>query len=438
MNLFPIFQYGLVGTFVVLLGTFLLVMLSESVEGYASPLFGLDAKNDTLTFLGIGLGGVLLALQALMSYRRAKALEDTANTQAAAAKAQADATREQAKANHNTEQGQRQERLKNAIEHLGHASDSVRLGGAYELFHLADDTEELQQRQPMLDILCVHLRQTTGKDEYRKKHPSKPSEEIQSLLTFLFVQEHEVFKGLRINLQGSHLNGADLTQARLEKADLTGAYLRGANFSWAWMQEAVLAKAHLQSPDFREARLQLARLDWTKMQGTNLHGTWMQGASLVQAELQGAYLSGARLQLANLGSARLQAASLDQVQFQEASLDGATWSATDSNASSFEDRMRRGIWRVNLYRRLQDDPYQRDPYEAIFAGGLKQEDLDSLVEGLPDERVKEFRGKLKPHVGKPASHELPGGFTGAYTAQEAEQWIAEYDEAMSEAGSVAP
>ena len=43
------------------------------------------------------------------------------------------------KANKNTEQGQRQERLKNAIEHLGHTSDSVRLGGAYELFHLAEE-----------------------------------------------------------------------------------------------------------------------------------------------------------------------------------------------------------------------------------------------------------------------------------------------------------
>ena len=79
------------------------------------------------------MGGVLLAIQALMSYKRAKAMEDAANAQAeaanaqaaaakaqaAAAKAQAAATKEQAKANQNTEQGQRQERLKNAIEHLG-------------------------------------------------------------------------------------------------------------------------------------------------------------------------------------------------------------------------------------------------------------------------------------------------------------------------------
>ena len=172
MNLFPIFQYGLVGAFVMLLTAFVLVMVSESVEGYVSPLFGLDAKNETLTFLGIGLGGVLLALQALMSYRRAKALEDTATAQAEAAKAQAKAanaqataTKEQAKSNENTEQGQRQERLKNAIEHLGHDSESVRIAGTYELRQLARDIEEPRFRRTVLDILDAYIRRTTGEEE---------------------------------------------------------------------------------------------------------------------------------------------------------------------------------------------------------------------------------------------------------------------------------
>ena len=141
MNLFPIFQYGLVGAFVMLLTAFVLVMVSESVEGYVSSLFGLDAKNATLTFLGIGLGGVLLALQALMSYRRAKALEDTVR---------------------NAEQGQRQERLKNAIEHLGHPSESVRIAGTYELRQLARDIEEPRLRQTVLNILNAHIRRTMG------------------------------------------------------------------------------------------------------------------------------------------------------------------------------------------------------------------------------------------------------------------------------------
>ena len=170
----------------VLLALFFAVMFSESTEKCIADLLGLKEKGEKfeiLKFLGIGMGGILLALQAVNSHRRAKAMEDAAN-------AQAGATAEQAKANQNTEDGQRQERLKNAIEHLGHNSDSVRLGGAYELFHLAQDTEEL--RQTVLDILCAHIRQTTeSESEYRKEYKSKPSEEVQSLLTLLFVQEHQ-------------------------------------------------------------------------------------------------------------------------------------------------------------------------------------------------------------------------------------------------------
>ena len=136
-----------------------------------------------LKFLGISMGGILIALQALMSYRRAKAMEETAESQAKA-------TEEQAKANQHTEEGQRQDRLKNAIEHLGHESDSVRLGGAYELSHLAKDTlgedTEEKLRQTVLDILCAHIRRTTGETKYREAHKSEPSEEVQSLLTLLF------------------------------------------------------------------------------------------------------------------------------------------------------------------------------------------------------------------------------------------------------------
>ena len=197
-------------------GAFAGVLFFECCEANISELLGLSEKFETLKFLGISMGGVLIALQALMSYKRAKALEDTAN-------AQARATKEQANANRHTERGQRQERLKNAIEHLGHTSDSVRLGGAYELFHLARDTEDL--RQTVLDILCAHIRRTTGESEYRKAHESKPSEEVQSLLTLLFVQEREVFKGLRINLQESWLNGTDLREGCLWEAILTGVHL---------------------------------------------------------------------------------------------------------------------------------------------------------------------------------------------------------------------
>ena len=72
---------------IILLSMFVFVMFCETCEGWVGERLGLYTKNSILKFLGIGMGGILLALQALMAYRRAKALEDAANAQAAAAQA---------------------------------------------------------------------------------------------------------------------------------------------------------------------------------------------------------------------------------------------------------------------------------------------------------------------------------------------------------------
>ena len=389
-----------------------------------AELIALEKKNEILKFLGIGIGGVLFILQVLIANRRATALEDTANAQAEAAKAQAKATEEQAKANQNTEKGQRQERLKNAIEHLGHASDSVRLGGAYELFHLAEDTKDL--RQTVLDILCAHIRRTTGEDEYRKKHPSVPSEEVQSLLTLLFVQEHEIFKGCNINLQGSWLNGTKLNRARLEKAVLTGAYLQGATLSFAEMQEAHLAECQFRKARLMEVKMKRAVLDKAQFQGAHLLGAQFQGAELIETQLQGAYLPGTQFQGAALYHAQFQGALLTNAQFQGAYLEGVQLqgvTSRDGNFLSFETLLRSHVGEKS------------DLCEVTFEGGLSKEDLDSFIQDLSTTAAKEWRDILSPQVGQPPSHELPEGndaITGAYTAGEAEQWIAEYERAMSE------
>ena len=406
-NLFSIFQTVLIGLLVVLVVVFVGVLSFEYVEKHTSELLDLPSKNETLKFLGIGMGGVLVALQALMSYKRAKAMEQTAEAQADAAKAQADAVSK-------TEQGQRQDRLKNAIEHLGHEKDSVRLGGAYELFHLAEDTEDL--RQTVLDILCAHIRQTTSEDKYRKKYKSKPSEEIQSLLTLLFVQEHEVFKGCHINLQESWLNGADIRRAHLERAILTKAHLQGT----------ILYRAHLQNANFRDAYLQGANLDIAHLQAADFIQAHLQGAQLFRAYLQGAEFFGAYLQGARLYSSCMQGARLGIIHLQGADLSFANLQgASDVRApATFADRIRQSTDKETKLR------------GAVFAGGLSQENVDSFVKDLPDEKAKELREKLESHIGAPESKELPprhnGPITGSYTKEDAKKWIAEYEQAMSE------
>ncbi len=439
-NLFSIFQVVLIVLLIVLVVVFVVVMFSDCPEWIFNLLgvSGEKPKYEALKFLGIGMGGVLVALQALMSYKRAKAMEKTSEAQADAAKAQADAVSK-------TEEGQRQDRLKNAIEHLGNDSDSVRLGGAYELFHLAKDTKEL--RQTVLDILCAHIRQTTGKDEYRETHKSKPSEEVQSLLTLLFVQEYEVFEGLNVNLQGSWLNGADLKEARLAKARLTESHLQEAILDKAHLQEATLRKAHLERTNLFIAHLEEADLFMTHLEGANLTGAHLQGVNLDRAYLQGAnlamaclhgasffmpYLQGASLRGAQLQGVDLFMTHMQGANFNEAQLQGANLSLAElqgaesveeTSPMSFEDRIKTQIEKESNLSR------------AIFAGGLSRDKVETLVKDLPDGKANQLREKLKPHIGKPISNQLPedsGAITGSYTKEDAEEWIAEYEKAMSE------
>ena len=404
---------------VLLFSTFVFVLFSEN-PGWIYCALGLTEKNEALKFLGIGMGGILLAMQAVIANRRAKAMEETA-------KAQAKATKEQAKANENTERGQRQERLKNAIEHLGHASDSVRLGGAYELFHLAQDTKEL--RQTVMDILCAHIRRTTGETEYRGKYKSKPSEEVQSLLTLLFVQEHKVFEGCHINLQGSWLNGANLREARLRRANLM--------------------ETHLQDAKLEEAYLQGARLVQTHLQRANLFGAELVSTVLVRANLQGAYVVQGRLQKARLFEASLQAADFRMAWLQGADLTKTCLQAAEFYLTRLQEASLKGAYLQGVNHRRGDDwshtPFaeriresigkESDLFGVTFAGGLEEQCLGLFVKELPDGAARDLREKLTRHVGKPAIHQLPknsGAITGAYTEEEAEQWIAEYEKAMAE------
>ena len=403
----------IVGILVLLLVGFVSVMFSKTVEEYIGTLLGLTErkqKNEILTFLGIGMGGVLVALQALMSYRRAKAMEGTVQ---------------------NTENGLRQERLKNAIEHLGNNQNSVRLGGAYELFHLAQDNPEM--RPTVFEMFCAYIRRTTSEDEYRKNHHSEPSEEVQSLLTLLFVQDHDVFRGLPINLQKSFLDGANLTGAYLEmailsKAQLNGADLRearlhGVNFWKAQLNGANLGKANLRGIDLREACLHGANLGGVRLHGAKLSNAGLRGACLMEAQLQGARLMWAQLQGASLIGAQLQGAYLLDAQLQ--GTESQKGFHTYYSIYKFADRI---IASVGQESKLSG---------AAFEGGLRWEDVHSIVKDLSDIKTEDSEviakylpERLAQHIGKPASHELPeqsGANTGAYTFEEAKEWITEYE-----------
>ncbi len=416
MNHFLILQTVLVALLVIALAALLYLLLFPSFGIYLSALLGLYRNSEALKFLGIGSAGIVVALNALISHKRARELEGVARAQADAAGEQARAAMEQARASRDAEVGRRHERLHNGVEHLGHDSAAVRQGGAYELFHLAQDTEIL--RQPALDILCAHIRRTTGQDTYRRRYMSTPSEEVQGLLNLLFTSPDGIWKGLRIDLQGSWLNGAtlctaylcgaNLAEARLQGADLVGAQLQGADLSWAHLQVAGLSWARLQGADLVGARLDAAGLSRANLQGADLARSMLRGASLSRTHLQGAFIVGANLQGADLNDAQLQGVR-SHVDYPD----------------SFAQRVTQSIGE------------ETDLSGAVFGGGLTLEEVESVLDGMYHETANALREKLTPHVGKGRTYELPeqsGAVIGAYTEEEAEKWIAEYKEATGEAG----
>ena len=393
-----------------------------AVDG-VDKILALTEHSEILKLLGIVLAGLVLILQAVIANKRARAMERTAS-------AQADAAVSQAAANENTEKGQRQERLENAIEHLGSGSESVRLGGAYELVHLAQDTKSL--RQSVLNILCSHIRRTTKEETYREEYPWKPSEEIQSLLTLLFVEEWNAFAGLRVDLNGSHLNGADLREAQLCEANLRRTNLNKALLDNARLEKVLLAEAHLKEARLGNVDLREAQLFMAHMQGAYLEDARLQGANLMDAKLTSAWLRGAQLQGvflfncsmygATLSSTMMQGARLSWTYLQgsfvdDANLEGAGDHDWESK-SSFSDRIRCSIGKQSDISKVVDSGMTRERVEQI------------VEEVLCRDKREPLRQQLRPYINKGQRFGLPDNHravVGAYQVGDAERWITDHD-----------
>ena len=165
------------------------------------------------------------------------------------------------------------------------------------------------------------------------------------------------------------------------------------------MQRAFLVGAKMQGAVLREARLRGANLSRAKMQMTNLSGSHMQRVSLYQTQLQGA----------NFSKAFLQGAICQR-----------------RHKGPFGSRIREGIKQKN------------DLSKATFAGGLSREDVNDLASIMPNDAASKLQEALEPHI-EPASHELPansGAIVGAYTEEDAERWIAEYEKARGKSPKV--
>ena len=194
------------------------------------------------------IGGALAVCQIVVSSFRANAADKTA--------------RAMQQTSASTEKGNVAERFKNAIEHLGHESVSVRLGGIYALHHIAQD--EVNYRERVFDILCAHIRETTTDGKYKplriaKSSFTQPSVEIESTLELLLGPQvgERTYTQLTIKLTGANLEGLELAiyDANFAYADLRWGNLRGAYLAYANFDKAKLLHADMQGANLENANL---------------------------------------------------------------------------------------------------------------------------------------------------------------------------------------
>ena len=223
-------------------------------------------KREIMKLIGLGIGGALAVIGTVVLNRRADAMAKSAAAMA--------------KNNELIEKGHIDERFKAAIESLGHAAASVRIAAFHQFYNLAKGSSDKDFVKSIFDILCSHLRQITSDEDYRNgKGQDKPTEECQSLLDVLFKNPQNIFSGLKAQLRGVYLVGANFGDANLQGAIFNDANLRGANFWKAKLEHAFFVNAKLQKANFTVAKAEWAYFGYADVEGAVFEFTGLRMAS---------------------------------------------------------------------------------------------------------------------------------------------------------------
>jgi len=200
----------------------------------------------------------------------------------------------------NREADQR-ERYTKAIDQLGTTGDDkvdVRLGGIYTLQRIAQDSD--RDLHTVVEVLCAFVRGHglgPEDDSYDKDlYGHRPPADVQAALTaigrvhlpgnsYIDLEGAHLERAnlIRANLSGAFLTEAKLTGATMVEVDLSGAILSGASLDYATPHDANLAGA-----DLGVANLNYVILSGTDLTHADLSHTEMDYADLTRANLDGA------------------------------------------------------------------------------------------------------------------------------------------------------
>jgi uncharacterized protein YjbI with pentapeptide repeats len=279
----------------------------------------LKAKNDIRTTLLQGIGGLLLVFGAIATWRQIKL----------------------------TQEGQITERFSRAIDQLGHAEVSVRMGGIYALERIARDSrvDETTIAEVLSSYVRSHSRLPKVQSESARKpldpevqpigppegpsswgkreKPRKPGADIQAAILAL----GRTLRNVPVDLTGSNLAGINFRALSLQDANFINADLRNETLFKADLQRAAflgcdLRQVNANGADLREAKLAGANLEKAVFFGADLRQAFFYGSNMRGAVLgiptsakpgidaQPAKMSGANLTAANLEGSNLRGVDL--------------------------------------------------------------------------------------------------------------------------------
>jgi hypothetical protein len=309
-----------------------------------------------------------------------------------------------------TEQGQVTDRYTKAVEQLGSDKLDVRIGGIYALERIARDSA--RDHPVVMEVLTAFIREhsheqwplpdSDGRQRPRRTRPdylavftperypepgpppAPPGWEqkgwtrpdVQAAVTVIGRRDKQRdLQGIRLDLIGVNLTGADLSRARLAEANLFGADLSGARFRFTDLVDADLSgsdltRARLFYANITDADLHGALLTGAELAGAHLVGAILAGADLTGASLYGANLERAVLHGANLTGANLTDVTVTDAQLDGAQLDGALWPSDTAVPEG---------WRRDASGRLE-----RARTGSGSAEAARPSSLDAQKDGLPE------------------------------------------------------
>ncbi len=213
-----------------------------------------------------------------------------------------------------SEEGQITERFTRAIDQLGSADLTVRLGGIYALERIADDSP--RDYATTMDVLTAFARERPGASVATPGAAATDAvpEDVAAVMRVI---------GRRTLEEIALEQNAGLDCLHLEEVRLPGADLRGYDLTHVCLNGATLSGALLQGADLSGIDLSAADLTGANLGGVNLRGAVLSGASFVGANLSRANLSGANLLQAKLNRAILEGSDLSDATLLGADLSGA-------------------------------------------------------------------------------------------------------------------